>query len=92
MIQKLRQLSSKTLELRDQLRIALRFNNNEKIYKYSYELTVINSQIVDLVIDLLERIEKTGSNNTISSPIPSDIKIIKHSPMNLDSIDRDRRK
>jgi len=92
MIQKLKNLSEKALKYRNQLRIALQFNNNEKIKEYSYNLTVINCQIVDIVIDVLERIEKSNSNNVISSPIPSHIQVRKHSPMNFDSIDRDSSK
>lgn len=84
---KLKILCKKTLELRNQLRTALRFNNKQKISEYSYELAVVNSHIVDLVIDGLERVEKASPNNTISSSISGNVQTPENSPMKFNGID-----
>ena len=86
----LKGLTNNARDIRTQLYAAMTFKNDNKIKELSYRLTVINANIVDLVIDRLERIEKTHTGNVISSPIDANIKVKDYTPMNLDSIDRNR--
>lgn len=89
MLKKLKALSSKTLEYRNLLRSALRFNNTQLISEYSFNLAIINSQIADIVIDALERIEKTDANNVIGSSIAGNVEVKEYTPVDFDSVNRD---
>lgn len=85
MFNDIKDLSKLSLELRTHLMAAQKFNNQSEINKYSYQLIYNNARIVDQVIDILERVEKSYTNNVISSPIPSDVDITEYTPMNFDS-------
>lgn len=89
---KLKKLTDKVREYRAHLSVAMTFNNESDIKYYSYYLSSWNSQIADIVMQMLEEESKTNTNNTIRFPIGPNVKVTKHTPMNLDGIDRNRSK
>lgn len=67
--------------LKDQMRAAYRFKNANKALELRARMTT--------TIDMIRRLEKEGntySGHAVSAPVTGNVKVAKHSPMYLKSI------
>ncbi len=77
----LKELTDVTRELRTKLHGAMIFNNQQKINEFTYKLSVNNSKIVDMLMDRLERIEKSDTASDsygLTSSIGTNVKVPKY--------------
>lgn len=92
MISVFRDKTDKTRQLRGQLQAARNSNNLNAIKEYSFKLAVNNAEIVDMLMDFLERVEKSDTDGSIASAINSAIHVQQNAPVYIYSPDRRRRK
>ena len=87
-----KQKTNRTLHLRGQLQAARNSNNLNAIKEYSFKLAVNNAEIVDLLVDFLERVEKSDADGAVRSAIDSAINIPQNAAVYVYSPDRRRGK
>lgn len=74
--------------LLEQLRAAYRFKNQAKIPELHKRILQTQMQIA-MSAKALKEIGNAHARNVISAPISADVKVRKHTPVNLKSIDGD---
>jgi hypothetical protein len=85
---KLKELSQHSLELRTALQGAMQFKNAAAEKEILYKLSANNALVVDAVVDYLARLEYLEQ---VQDPYPqrvipagdTDVKVTKHTPINL---------
>lgn len=92
LIDKIKYHCTRTKYLRNNLMTAMRFQNQSAINDMSHKLANNNALIADLIMDLLERVEKADPAGTITAAINANIEVSQDTPMNVHSIDRYRGK
>ena len=74
--------------LLDQLKAAYRFKNKDKI-EFLHKRVLATQVQIAMCASALKEVRNSKTQAVISAPISTHVKVRKHSPVNLKSVDRD---